>query len=77
MTVTLSGFIVKTTDKSVGFVTGDDQRPLYIPISKIVSGGETDGMSRQIRVVGEPMPRVGIPATYEVDAAFAAKVGAV
>jgi hypothetical protein len=76
----LTGYIVRETEAAVAFVRDADAaksgiRPLWIPRAKLGAIVEADAMGRRI-VTAQDGERVGIPATVEIDAAFAAKVGA-
>jgi len=76
----LTGYIVRETEAAVAFVRDADAaksgvRPLWIPRTKLGRIREADAMGRRI-VTAQDGERVGIPATVEIDAAFAAKVGA-
>jgi hypothetical protein len=76
----LTGYIVRETAAAVAFVREADAaqsgiRPLWIPRAKLGRVREADCMGRRI-ATAQDGERVGIPATVEIDAAFAAKVGA-
>lgn len=75
----LVGFVVRETEAAVAFVAEGDAatvgvKPLWLPRKKILSGGESDAMGRQIAVAGETLPRVGVPVAYDVCDEFLAKV---
>lgn len=76
----LTGYVVRETAAAVAFVRAADAgkpavRPLWVPRAKIQSLTEADAMGRRI-VTAQDGERVGVPVTIEIDAAFAAKVGA-
>ena len=76
----LTGYIVRETEAAVAFVREADAakaavRPLWIPRAKLGRIREADCMGRRI-ATAQDGERVGIPATVEINAAFAAKVGA-
>lgn len=75
----LTGYIVRSTEAAVAFVREADAgvsgvRPLWIPRAKLGRVREADALGRRI-ATAQDGERVGIPATVEIDAAFAAKVG--
>jgi hypothetical protein len=78
-TITLNGYIARQTEAAVAFVQLPltlGMKPLWIPRSKIISQQETDAYSPSIQLAGEAIRRLGVPVDLEIDAAFAAKVGA-
>lgn len=77
--IALSGYIVRETEAAVAFVQLPltlDMKPLWVPRRKIVAQRETDGYSASVQLKGEAIRRLGVPVDLEIDAAFAAKVGA-
>jgi hypothetical protein len=75
----LTGYIVRETEAAVAFVRDADAgkaavRPLWIPRAKLGAVIEADALGRRI-ATAQDGERIGIPATVEIDAAFAAKVG--
>jgi hypothetical protein len=78
-TLTLTGFIARETEAAVAFVQQGqktDVAPLWLPRRKIVALHELDALSARVQLKGEGVARQAIPVTIEIDAAFAAKVGA-
>lgn len=73
----LNGYIVGTTEKSIAFVRQQDAkdgvRPLYIPLSQILS---SRSMEAQMPVVlhGEKIARRGQVAVVEITDSFAEKI---
>jgi hypothetical protein len=77
--IAITGYTVGNTDKAVAFVATRDAdkigvRPLWIPRAKLGRVMESDCMGRRI-MTAQNGERMGIPATVEIDADFAAKVG--
>lgn len=78
-TITLSGFIARETEAAVAFVQLPligEHAPLWIPRKKISALVERDAISASVQLKGEKIRRLATPVEVEVDAAFAAKVGA-
>jgi hypothetical protein len=77
ITITLNGFIARETEKAVAFLaTAATAKPLWIPRAKIATIVETDALSASVQLAGEGIARQAVPVSVEIDAAFAAKVGA-
>ena len=78
-TITLNGYIARETEAAVAFVQlplAGAKRPLWIPRKKIASLTESDDLSSSVQLHGEDVRRLAYPVTVEIDAEFAAKVGA-
>jgi len=76
-TITLNGYIARETEKAVAFcATAATAKPLWIPRVKIAAIVESDDRSAAVRLAGEGIVRQAVPVSVEIDAAFAAKVGA-
>jgi hypothetical protein len=76
-TITLNGFIARETEKAVAFLaTAATAKPLWIPRAKIAAIVEADALSASVQLAGEGIARLAVPVSVEIDAAFAAKVGA-
>lgn len=78
-TITLSGYIARETNAAVAFVQlplAGEHRPLWIPRKKIASLIERDALSASVQLKGESIRRLATPVEVEIDAEFAAKVGA-
>ena len=76
----LTGYVVRETAAAIAFVSADNApvagvRPLWIPRAKLGAVVEADAAGRQI-TTAQDGDRIGVPVTLEIDAAFAAKVGA-
>jgi hypothetical protein len=76
----LTGYVVRETAAAIAFVSADNAntasvRPLWIPRAKLGAVVEADAAGRNI-ATAQDGDRVGVPVTLEIDAAFAAKVGA-
>lgn len=75
-TTTLNGFVARTTDKALGFIAKQtDSKPLWLPISKVISMVELDVRSVDVHLDGEDVTRKGLPVTLEVDTAFLTRIG--
>jgi len=77
-TITLSGYIARETDKAIALVTlplDGEQKPLWVPHSKVVNLIERDTLGATVQLAGESIRRQTTPAEIEICAAFAAKVG--
>ena len=79
MTIKLSGFIARETEKAIAFIGIDadhiDAKPFWIPRKKISSVIELDTPDVDIQLKGESISRLATPVSIEVDSAFAEKVG--
>ena len=78
MSVQLSGFIARKTDKAIAFVSlplSFDMKPLWIPISKISESTELDEYSPSVQLKGESIRRLAVPVELVIDSKFAEKVG--
>lgn len=75
-TLTLTGFTARNTEKAVAFTASSEnnQKPLWIPLSKIVSSTEGDTFSVPQTYAGEGVTRNAFPVQLEVDAEWLAKV---
>ena len=73
----LNGYIVGTTEKSIAFVRNEDAqdgvRPLYIPLSQVLSV-YLDEMTAPIKLHGEKIARRGQVAVVEITDSFAEKI---
>lgn len=79
----VKAYTTRETEASIQIVTqtvldnakeGVAIRPLWLPLSKMLSFKELDEASKQILTVQDGL-RLGIPAMVEIDDSFAAKVG--
>ena len=78
-TTTLSGYIARETEKAVALVRLPligEHKPLWIPRSKVAAIVERDELSSSVQLAGEDVRRLAYPVEIEIDAEFAAKVGA-
>ena len=72
---TITGYLARKTDKAYAiFATTETVKPLWVPISKIVTMRELDDLSVAVTFHGETFVRSAIPVELDIDPAWLAKV---